>query len=248
MIDNLKEVLKHTHGLGFLNMVKLTGEEDSTKVEAIADDKTVVFYGTLNGTLEGLDEGVIGLARLPVLNGYINFAPFKEVGSKIEITTQERNGKTVPAEMTFKSKDGHKAYYRFMSGEMAEDQIKVPKFRGAEWDITYSPTKKNLQDLNYFSNILSSYEANFAVNVDSKGQMNLSIGADGGDRSFVPFASGIETKFNNSWKWPLAQVLSILKLGDSAEATMKFSSQSGALQIDVKTGMGEYSYILPAKK
>ena len=43
--DILKDVLKHTHGLGIFEMVKITGEVDKTNIETVDADKTVIFKG-----------------------------------------------------------------------------------------------------------------------------------------------------------------------------------------------------------
>lgn len=247
--DNLRDIIKHTHGLGFITAVKIRGEGEDTAVEAIADDKTAVLYGKLSKPITGLGDNTIGLARMGVLQGYLNFPPFKEKNADIKITTTERNDGTVlPSEIKFETPEGHTAHYRFMSGASADDQIKIPKFRGADWDIAHQPTKKNLQDLSYFSNILGSFEPTFSIVVKG-GAMYLSIGNNGSDRSLVPFiASGVDVKFNTNWKWSLAQVLSILKLADGAECTMLLSNTSGALKIVVNSGVGEYEYILPSRQ
>jgi len=33
MIDILKDIVKHTHGLGFLDLVKITGTSDATAID-----------------------------------------------------------------------------------------------------------------------------------------------------------------------------------------------------------------------
>ena len=53
-------------------------------------------------------------------------------------------------------------------------------------------------------------------------------------------------KLSKGWAWPLAQVLSILKLSDTSQANMSFSDQ-GAMQISIDSGTATYDYILPAR-
>ena len=247
--DNLRDIIKHTHGLGFITAVKIRGDGVDTAVEAMADDKTAVLYGKLAKPITGLGDNTIGLARMGVLQGYLNFPPFKEKDASINIVSTERqDGTSTPSEIKFETTEGHTAHYRFMSGATADEQIKIPKFKGAEWDIAHQPTKKNLQDLAYFSNVLGSFESTFNIVVKG-GAMYLGIGGNGADRSLVPFiASGVDVKFNANWKWSLAQVLSILKLADGAECTMLLSNTSGALKIIVDSGVGEYEYILPSRQ
>ena len=33
MIDILKDIVKHTHGLGFLDLVKITGDDKETSID-----------------------------------------------------------------------------------------------------------------------------------------------------------------------------------------------------------------------
>ena len=60
------------------------------------------------------------------------------------------------------------------------------------------------------------------------------------------FATGVKGTINKGWAWPVAQVLQILKLADSAKVTLKFSNE-GAMQVTVDSGQGEYNYIIPAQ-
>lgn len=243
--DNFKDILKHTHGLGFLDTVRLRGVEDSTLVEAIAEDRSVVLYGKLNHKLEDFDGKTVGLARLGILAGCVNFPAFKEAGSSITVLTQERAGESTPSEIEFKSAAGHTANYRFMSEQAVTDKVKIPKFNGAKWDIVYKPTKKNLTDLSYFSGMLSSYEPTFSIILKGK-KMSLSVGSAGGDRSLVPFSDDVSGTYISAWRWPLASVLSILKLSDGADVTMSVSA-AGALKLEVTSGLGTYEYLLSAK-
>ena len=43
--DVFKDVLKHTHGLGIFEMVKVIGTVESTEIETVDADKTVIFKG-----------------------------------------------------------------------------------------------------------------------------------------------------------------------------------------------------------
>ena len=64
MQDLLKDIVSHTHNLGFLNIVKITGTDKTTKIDSMADDRTVVMFGeTLNPQPE-----MIGIFGMPQLN------------------------------------------------------------------------------------------------------------------------------------------------------------------------------------
>jgi hypothetical protein len=246
IVDSLKDIIKHTSGLGFIDMCKIVGTPTDAKIEAIDADKTVVIFGSLYQPIENIDT-TVGLSRIPVLKGFIDFPPFSSDKSKTSIVIEVRNGVSVPTEVDFNSGAGHKANYRFMSETMVNEQIKVPPFKGATWNVTITPEKQKITELSYMQGTLGGFEKRFVVSVD-KGVLIFSVGTGPTDRVNLPFASNVQGTLKHQWSWPLTQVLSILKLTDtSSTATMSFSDM-GALKIDIDSGAGKYSYILPAGK
>lgn len=246
ILDGFKDIIKHTSSLGFIDMVKIVGDGTDTKIEAIDADKSVVVYGEMANSISGLDS-TVGLSRIPILKGYIDFPLFSGDKSKTSIVTETRAGVDVPAEIKFDSGAGHTANYRFMSEAMVNDQIKVPPFKGATWNLTVVPEKKKISELAYFQGVLGGFEKRFIVTVDN-GTVNFSVGNGPTDRTVVPFATNVTGTMKHQWTWPLAQVLAILKLSESAVSTTMYFSDMGALKIDIDSGLGKYSYILPAGK
>ncbi len=241
LLDQFKDIVKHTHQLGFVDMVKVIGTDTDAKIEAIDVDKTVVVYGDMYQPIAGL-ESTVGLSRLAQLKGFIDLHD-KSVTS---IVDEMRSAVSVPTELKFDNKDGEVAVYRFMSETMANDQIKVPPFKGAVWNVTLKPEKKKIDRLNAYQGILGGMEKRFTVSTDGD-KLNFAIGSGPTDRTTVPFATGITGALKHQWSWPLTQVLSILKLNDNEDLTMHFSDM-GALKIDVDSGICKYQYILPAAK
>ena len=48
MIDILKDIVKHTHGLGFLDLVKITGDDKETAIDSMAEDRSVILQGSFH--------------------------------------------------------------------------------------------------------------------------------------------------------------------------------------------------------
>ena len=132
-----------------------------------------------------------------------------------------------------------------MLADVINQQLKSIKFKGAEFDINIVPTAKNLKDLGYFNTILSSYEAMFSPSTDGT-ELYFNIGDGISDRAKVLVASDIEGVISKDWKWPLDVVLRILRLGNSGNCVLSINDQ-GLLQIKVDSGLGVYTYLLPAK-
>ena len=44
--DILSDLVAHTHSLGFLPLVKITGERDKTTIESMAEDRSVILVAS----------------------------------------------------------------------------------------------------------------------------------------------------------------------------------------------------------
>lgn len=244
LAEVLTDVLAQTHGLGFIEMMKIDSDSTGTKIAAIDDAKTVVIYGTLNAPMTELN-GVVGLSRMAVLQGYLKFPPFTSDTSTIEIKTTQRDGVDVPTEVSFVSTDGHESSYRFMHKDVIEEQIQVPSFNGATWDVVIKNTDDLMKDLSYFNGVLGAFEPVFTAKTDGT-DLNFYIGSGATDRATVPVAKSVNGTLTGA-TWPLVEVLAILKLAVKAEdCTLSFSNK-GVLKIEMETKLGKYEYLLPAR-
>jgi len=246
ILDSFKDIIKHTHSLGFIDMCKIVGTATDAKIEAIDADKTVVVFGSMYQPITGIDT-TVGLSRIAVLKGCIDFPLFSGGKSSVDIITESRNNVVVPTEVKFSSGAGHTANYRFMSETMVNEQIKVPAFKGAPWNVTIAPEKKKIAELAYWQGTLGGFEKRFVVSVDGT-TLNFNVGSGPTDRTTIPFAENITGTMRHQWSWPLSPVLGILKLSETASTTTMKFSDSGALMIEIDSGIGKYSYILPAGK
>lgn len=245
IIDSLKDIIKHTSSLGFVEMVKIIGTATDAKVEAIDPDKSVVIFGSMYQPIPGIDS-VVGLSRIPVLKGFIDFPQFSDEKSKTTVITEVRNNVVTPTEIEFGSNAGHKGNYRFMSEAMVNEQIRVLPFKGATWNVTVSPEKRKISELAYMMGTLGGMEKRFTVTVDAKSTLIFNVGSGPTDRMVLPFASDVTGTMKHQWSWPLAQVLSILKLSDTASTCRMSFSDMGVMKIEIDSGIGVYQYILPA--
>lgn len=240
ILDSMKDIVKHTSSLGFLDMVKIVGSTASAKIEAIDTDKTVVLFGEMYQPITDLDT-TIGLSRLPILRGYMDL----HAGSTVSVIKESRAGVDVPVELKFDNGAGIIANYRFMSEGMINEQIKVPAFKGATWNVSISPSKKSIAEFASYQGVLGGFEKRYTVGIVG-GKLNFTIGSGPSDRVVIPFADNVTGTLKNSWSYPIAQTMSILKLADTSSSVTMHFSDMGALKIDIDSGIGKYSYILPA--
>ena len=243
--DTMKDVIRHTHDLGIFEMVKIKGTAETTEVETVDADKTVIFKGVMNNPVPDFIDATVGLSRMGVLKGYLQYPDFDAEDATVSVKTQERNEETVPVEVEFVSANGTDAHYRFMLADVINQQLKDIKFKGAEFEVNIVPTQKMMKDLTYFNTVLAAYEANFSPKTDN-GALYFHVGDGGSDRTKILIDNNVEGEITTEWKWSLDVVLKILRLGDNSNLVMSFNNQ-GLLQIKVDSGMGVYTYLLPAR-
>jgi hypothetical protein len=106
MIDHLKDIVQHTYGLGVITMLKVTGDANSTAINAFDQaTKTVVLNAEFKAPIAEF-VGVFGMPNLDRLNTILNIPEYKE-GAKISVTSQkDPEGTDVPASVSFENKTG----------------------------------------------------------------------------------------------------------------------------------------------
>ena len=243
--DTFKDIIRHTHDLGIYEMVKIKGTTEATEIETVDADKTVILKGSMNNPVVDFVDATVGLSRMGVLKGYLQYPDFDDENATVAVKTQDRNGDTVPTEVEFVSANGTDAHYRFMLADVINQQLKDIKFKGAEFDVNIEPSQKMMKDLTYFNTVLAAYEANFSPKTEG-GALYFHVGDGGSDRTKILIDNNVEGEITTDWKWPLDVVLKILRLGDNSSLVMSFNNQ-GLLQIKVDSGMGVYTYLLPAR-
>jgi hypothetical protein len=239
--DILTDIVAHTHNLGFLPLVKIAGDANSTQIESMAEDRSVIVTAQSKKAVPEFD-GTFGMPNLDKLNLHLKNPEYKE-NAKIDIVKAERNGVTVPTGLHFENQAGDfQNDYRFMSSEIISEKLKSVKFKGASWEVEFKPSVAAIQRLKLQS-AAHTEETVFQVRTENDNLVFFFGDASTHAGSFV-FQHDVGGKLKHTWAWPVSQVQSILGL--DGEITMKIAD-AGAMQITVDSGIAEYNYILPAQ-
>lgn len=243
MKDILADIVSHTNKLGFLNIVKVTGDDKKTLIDSMADDRSVIMYAeTANPYPEMV--GTFGMPQLEKLRYLVEGKEYQE-DAKIEVVTAERNGNTIPVGLHFENKDGDfKNDYRFMNQEIINEKLKTVKFRGVKWDVEVAPSLSAIQRFGFQAGANPEHTT-FLAKTDGD-QLKFTFGDQASHGGEFVFAAGVTGKLNKGWTWPVVPVLSILKAADVNNTTMSFSNE-GAMQITLDSGLATYKYIIPAQ-
>ena len=241
MKDILQDVVAHTHSLGFLPLAKITGEDKSTTIESMAEDRSVIMVSKPKSPVSEF-KGTFGMPNLDKLAMHLKNPEYKE-NAVIQVVKQQRNGEDVPVNLHFENETGDFTNdYRFMSTEVINEKLKTVKFKGANWDIEFQPSIAAINRLKLQAQAHNE-ENNFQVKTEN-GNLVFSFGDASTHAGSFVFEPGIKTKLKQNWTWPVAQVMSILNL--DGDKTMKIAD-AGAMMITVDSGLAEYEYILPAQ-
>ena len=241
MKDYLQDIVQHTHGLGVIDLVKITGDANTTAIEAIAEDRTVIVQAQFNNPVPDF-VGLFGMPNLGKLNTILNIPEYKD-DAKITLTMQSRNGADVPVGLHFENKNGDfKNDYRFMVSEVISDKLKSVKMKTVKWAVQIEPTVASIQKMKFQASA-NSEETNFTVKTEN-GKLKFYFGDHSSHAGDFVFADGITGSLTKQWPWPVAAVISILSL--PGDKTMYFSDE-GVAQITVNSGIATYNYLLPAQ-
>lgn len=241
MKDILQDLVAHTHSLGFIPLIKVSSENTETKIEAMAEDRSVIVNAKTKNQVADFD-GVFGMPNLNKLAIHLNCPEYKD-DAKITVSKAQRNGADVLTGLHFENKDGDfQNDYRFMNTDIINEKLKTVTFKGAAWAIEFEPNVASIQRLKFQANA-NSEETVFQVTTKDD-NLVFSFGDASTHAGEFIFQAGVNGKLKQTWSWPVIQVMSILAL--AGDKTMKISDQ-GAMQITVDSGLAEYNYILPAQ-
>ena len=242
MRDYLLDLVEHTHGLGCIDTVKITGDENETKITGVAEDRSVVLEGKFLVPMADF-VGTFGMPNLQKLQILLNLQEYKE-NADISVVRQDRNGEMFPVGLHFENNlHNFKNDYRFMTSEVVAEKLKSPKFRGVTWHIEFEPMVASIMRLKMQASA-NAEQATFQAKTD-KTDLKFYFGDHSTHAGEFVFQSDISGSLKHAWSWPVKQFIGIMDLtGDKIVRI----SDDGAAQITVNSGIAEYNYILPAMK
>ncbi len=241
MKDILTDIVTHTHSLGIIPLVKITGTDAETLIESMAEDRSVIINAKTNSPV-GEFLGTFGMPNLDKLSLHLRNPEYKE-NAKIEVVIAERNGEDIPVSLHFENSTGDFVNdYRFMNQQIINEKLKTVKFKGAQWDIELQPSMAAIARLKLQAQAHSE-ETVFQVKTDNGNLVFFFGDASTHAGSFI-FEAGVKGKLKQTWSWPVSTVTSILNL--DGDKVMKIAD-AGAMMITVNSGLASYDYILPAQ-
>ena len=238
MRDHLLDLVEHTYDLGVIDLIKIIGDDKSTTISGIAEDRSVVVEGTFAGPHADFI-GTFGMPNLSKLKILLNLQEYKE-DAKLGITKGNTGD---PDGINFENKAGDfKNNYRFMAAGIVNEKLKAVKFKGVNWHIEFEPTVASVQRLKMQAQA-NAEEVNFQAKTEN-GDLKFFFGDHSTHAGNFVFHPGVQGQLKRAWSWPIKTFISILDL--TGDKVVKISDD-GAAQITVDSGLVKYTYILPAQ-
>ena len=239
--DVLQDLIQHTLQLGVIDLVKVTGSQTETTINAVADDRTVIMNAKFKTPIIGFD-GVFGMPTMQKLKTILSFNDEYDENAKITVTRVNRTTGTVPGAIHFENKTGDFVNdYRLMSRELVEEKVKNVMFKGASWNVDFQPEIAGIQRLKKQASVHTE-ETAFTTKFE-KGDLVVKFGDPATHSGNFVFKAGVNGTMSKELRWPVKQFISIMDLlGDKHV----YISDQGVMRITVDSGIADYEYLLPA--
>lgn len=238
MKDQLLDLVQHTHDLGCIDLVKIVGDDQTTVISGVAEDKSVVIEAHFKNPVAEF-MGTFGMPNLQKLKILLNLVEYRE-SAKLSIF-QKVDG--APEGINFENASGDfKNSYRFMVANVVNEKLKTLKFKVTNWDIEFEPTVASVQRLRMQAQ--ANVEETVFQSKTENGDLKLFFGDHSTHAGNFVFQAGVTGQLKKQWSWPVVHVISILGL--SGDKTVRISDV-GAMQITVDSGLAVYNYIIPAQ-
>lgn len=241
MKDILQDLIAHTHSLGFLTSLKVVTDNESTKIDSLSEDLSVILKAETHTKVNDF-QGTFGMGNLDKLNLHLKNPEFQE-NAKIEVVKNTKNGEEYPSHIHFENQIGDfENDYRFINKEIIEKKLKNVKFKGATWNLEFEPPVASITRMKLMSAVHTE-EPNFSVKTESN-NLIFSFGDANTHAGEFIFKHNVNGTLSNIRSYPLSQVQSILNL--SGNSIMSISDQ-GVMKITIDSGLAVYEYYLPCQ-
>lgn len=241
MKDILLDIVQYSHGLGVIDLVKVSGTETETRISAVADDKSVIFSGVMSTPIPDF-LGVFGMPNLSKLKTILSFTEYDDK-SQISVVRQTRDNEELPTTIHFATQ--HNDFvndYRLMSRALVEERVKNVTFKGATWNINFEPQVNAIQ--RFKKQVSANSEQSTFTSKTVANELRFYFGDPSTHSGSLIFHSNLTGSLTREHQWPVKQFMAIMDFPGSKRVDI---SDQGVMSITVNSGIAVYTYLLPAQ-
>lgn len=237
MRETLIDLLKQTSSL--FEILKITGTDASTKVEAIDSTKSVFLKVSLKNPISQF-EGEFGIASLPMLSGLLTFPSYNTDDAKLIVSEEEQGGQKFVSEFRFEDAKGGFSVFRLTPPKLVPEQAEILRI---PWEVEFEPNKSRLLEFTQLASLYGKIDDHFSPAMVN-GNLHFRIGDENSstNNASMIFEPDISAKLRGDVRYPTSLFLSTVKL--CGIHPMKISFAATCIQITCETEYANYSYII----
>lgn len=240
MKDTLLDLIQHTHGLGVIDLVKVSGTDKETQIAAVTPERNLIVFGTFKNPIAEFI-GTFGMPNLEKVKLVLSFDELDE-NSTINLVRGTKDDPNAPCAIHFETKSSDFMFdYRLMSQTLIEDKVKNIQFKGTTWNLEFEPTVLGIQRLKKQAS-LNSEQSNFITKTE-QGNLKIYLGDPSSHLGNFVFQSNVKGNLTKAWPWPVKIFLSIMDL--PGDKTVRIAD-AGVIEVTVDSGLAVWRYMLPA--
>lgn len=242
MKDYLQDLIEHTHGLGCIELVKVTGTDKVTQIAAISEDKNVILEGEFNAPVADFI-GTFGMPNLTKLKTILGLNDYDNE-SKISMKRGTADDPNAPANIHFETKLGDFVNdYRLMNKTLVEEKVKTIKLKVTPvWNVEFEPTVAGIMRLK--SQVTANSEEVHVTVKTENSELKMYFGDPSTHSGNFVFHQSVTGTLKNKQVWSVKQFQAIMEL--SGDKKVRLSDQ-GLAEITVDSGLAVYRYFLPSQ-
>lgn len=244
MRECLLDIMKNSCSIEQINLLKITGTDTSTTIEAIAEKNSVILQAKLKQPLPEFAGMLVGFPNIGKLRSILNIQEYKENGIiKLTMKKDTMTNTVVPDGLHFSNTAGDFTNsYRFMASSVIAEKSQSVEFKTPPtWTIKFKPTMASISRFKTLA-FIHKEEENFKVSLNGT-DLIISFGDHSNHAGQFVIQNNVSGSLPIKCMWPVSTVLEILALSGEKEISI---SPSSLFKITVETDYGIYNYLLPS--
>lgn len=241
MREIIADIVKQASGL--VDIIKVIGTAESTRLEALDQEKTLIIVGKLKTPVKEL-EGVFGLTNLGLLKGLLDFSSYKTDKASFSVKRGTIGGESVPEQFEFKDGAGAGSTFRLMAGALCPDQAAIAN---VPWDVSVQPSRAKIAEFQQLASLYNEVDKHFGAKTED-GNLLFTIGDDNSSmhRASAVVAEDVKGELRGGMQYSTHHFMSVMRIAGN-NPTVRLTTR-GVLCVEVESTHGNWTYYVRAKR
>lgn len=238
----LQDIIKHTHGLGLFDKIRIKCDDKKLNIVSYDEKRTVLLKAETVAVPEL--KGTFGMPQLNKLDYLLKCPEYKEGATISTFKDKEENETANGIQFTNKAGDFVNKY-RFMPTNVIDSLLPEPSAKGLpDWVIEFNPSRANIQRFEFQRGAHSDETVFFPRTVGNN--LEFVFGEANNHNGKFVFESNVKGKLTADRAFAVDSALKVLGLEATSETCTVRVSDKGMIQVEINSGIMTYTYFLMA--